>query len=139
MSYDLQLLNGDINFGPDGNPITITDREKLAQDIAKILLSRQGSDLGSVQYGSKLQDTLGQPLDFNILQTLIAKSVSEAMNFLQSLQLVQGTKQTMTYNEVIGSVDAVAVTQPSFHRINIQIAVTTVGGLRTIFGINLSQ
>jgi len=139
MSYDLQLLNGDINFGPDGNPILVVDKEKLAQDIAKILITRQGSDLGSVQYGSKLQDALGQPFDFNILQTMIAKNVSEALVFLQSLQLVQGTKQSMSFQEVIGSVDAVAVSQPSFGRINIQLSVTTVGGLRTIFAFNLSR
>lgn len=139
MSYDLQLLNGDISFGPDGNPVLVTNKDKLAQDIAKILMTRQGADLGSVQYGSKLQDALGQPFDFNILQTMIAKNVSEALTFLQSLQLVQGTKQAMTFEEVIGSVDAVAVSQPSFGRINIQLSVTTVGGLRTIFAFNLSR
>lgn len=137
MSYDLQLLNGDINFGQDGNPITVVNIEKMSQDIAKILLTKKGSDLGSVQYGSSLQETLGQPFDFNILQTSIAKSVSEALTFLQSLQLVQGTKQDMSFSEVIGSVDAVSVTAPSFGKINIQIAVTTVQGLRTIFAINL--
>jgi len=139
MSYDLQLLNGDINFGVDGNPLTVVNKEKLAQDIAKILLTRKGSDLGSVQYGSALQDALGQPFDFNILQTMIAKNVSEAMGFLQSLQLVQGTKQAMSFEEVIGSIDAVSVTQPSFGRISIQLSVTTVGGLRTIFAFNLSR
>lgn len=139
MSYDIQLLNGDINFGTDGNPIQVIDKEKLAQDVAKILLTKKGSDLGSVKYGSKLQDTLGQPFDFNILQAMIAKSVSESLVFLQSLQLVQGTKQALTYPEVIGSVDAVSVTQPSFGRIDIQIAITTVQGLRTVFSINLSR
>lgn len=139
MSFDLQLLNGDINFGGDGNPVQVVDKDKLAQDIAKILLTRMGSDLGSTQYGSVLQDTIGQPFDFNILQTMIAKSVSDSLTFLQSLQLVQGMKQTLSYSEVIGSIDAVAVTQPSFGRFDVQIAVTTVQGLRTIFSINLSR
>jgi len=139
MSFDLKLQDGDINFGADGNPIIVEDKEKLAQDIAKILLTRRGSDLGSVQYGTDLQNVLGQTFDFNILQSLIAKSVTEAMNFLQSLQLVQGTKQELTFEEVIGSIDAVSVSQTSFGRISVQLAVTTVGGLRTIFAINLSE
>lgn len=139
MSYDLQLTGGDINFGPDGNPIQVVDNAKLAQDIGKIMLTLKGSDLGSVEYGSKLQGVLGQPYDYNVLQGMVAKSVSEALLFLQSLQLVQGTKQTLTFNEVIGSIDAVSVTQPSFNRVEVQIAVTSVGGLRTIFALNLSQ
>lgn len=139
MSFDLKLQDGDIQFGPDGNPVTVEDKEKLAQEIGKILLTRKGADLGSVQYGSDLQKTLGQTFDFNILQSLVAKSVSEAMGFLQSLQLVQGTKQEMTFEEVIGSVDAISVRQVGFGRIEVQLSVTTVGGLRTIFAINLSD
>jgi hypothetical protein len=139
MSYDLALIGGDIHFALDGNPMVVIDKDKLAQDIAKILLTRKGSDLGSVQYGSVLQSNLGQPFDFNILQSLIAKSVSEALTFLQSLELVQGTKQTLSFQEVIGSVDAVSVTQPTFGQIDVQIAITTVQGLRSIFAIRLSQ
>lgn len=138
MSYDLKLTNGDISFGPDGNPVQVAGQAKLAQDIGKILLTKAGLDIGSPLYGSTLQQSLGQPFDFSILQTAIAKSVSEALNYLQSLELMQSTKQTLTYDEVIGSIDAVAVSSPSQGRINVQIAVTTVNGLRTVFSLNLT-
>ena len=138
MSYDLQLLNGDINFGVDGNPITVEDDAKLAQDISKIMLTPVGSDPGNTQYGTKLRGVLGRPMDFSTIQGVVAKTVSQALTLLQSLQTVQATIQTLTYPEMIGVVNAIAVVQTADSAIEVQVAVTSVAGLRQVYAMQLS-
>lgn len=139
MAYDLLLTDGDISFGPDGNPVTVTNNDKLKQEISKILLTPIGADPGDLQYGSQLRDVLGRPVDFNVTQTLVAKAVAESLKYLQSLQLVQSTKQTFNFPEVIGSVDAISVSQPSLSQVSVQVAITSVQGLRTIYSVGLGS
>lgn len=138
MSYDLQLVGGDISFGVDGNPVVVTDTAKLAQDISKLMLTPLGSDPGNAQYGVKLRNLLGRPMDFTTIQGMVAKTVSQGITFLQSLQAIQATIQTVTYLEMIGSVNAISVLQTSDSGIEVQIAVTSVAGLRQVYAMQLS-
>ena len=137
MSFDFKLTDGDITFGSDGNPEIVEGIDKLKQDIGKILITRKGKDPGDAQFGSKLPDLLGQKFDPSILQGLVGKSVAEAINFLQSLQFVQSTKQVLTFQEVISTVDALAVSSPTFGRLQVDLAVTTFQGTRELFSIKL--
>jgi hypothetical protein len=138
MSYDLQLLGGDIHFGVDGNPILVQDDAKLAQDISKIMITPLGSDPGNPLYGTKFRGILGRPMDFATIQGLAAKTASQALTFLQSLQTVQATVQPLTYPEMIGNVDAIAVIAPTDNAVEVQVAVTSVSGLRQVYAQQLS-
>lgn len=139
MSYDLKLTSGDISFGVDGNPALVRDTDKLAQDISKILLTPKGLDAGNNLYGTTLRGILGKPMDFSVIQGLAAKTVSQALSFLQSLQTIQSSEQTLTYEEMIGSIDAIAVVQTDDNSVEVQAAVKSVAGLRQVYAMNLSQ
>jgi len=138
MSYDLQLLNGDISFGADGNPAIVEDTAKLAQDVSKIILTPLGSDPGNVQYGTKLRNVLGKPMDFSTVQGIVANTISQALSFLQSMQAVQATVQTMSYPEMIDHVDAIAVVPVAGGGVEAQVAIVSVAGERLVFAQTLS-
>lgn len=138
MSFDLALVNGDFQFGPDGNPVQITGNDKLAQDIGKALLTKQGADPGDINFGSDLNSYIGRGLDLTLLQGLVGKSVSNAMTYLQSLQVAQSVKQSMTYDEILGIVDAIAVNEPKSGLIQVQMVVRSVNGLRQTLAIDLA-
>lgn len=138
MSFDLALVNGDFEFGPDGNPIQVTGKDKLAQDIGKSLLTKIGFDPGDINFGSDLNTYIGQLFDPTLLQGMVAKSVSNSMTYLQSLQLAQSVKQAMTYDEILGIVDAIAVNQPAPGKVQVQMMVRSVNGLRQTLAIDLA-
>jgi phage baseplate assembly protein W len=138
MSYDLQLLNGDISFGSDGNPMIVQNTAKLAQDVSKIMLTPLGSDPGNVQYGTKLRGLMGKPMDFSTVQGIVANTCSQALSLLQSLQATQTTIQTMTYSELIDHVDAIAVIPTSNTGIEVQIAIVSQAGERLVFAQQLA-
>ena len=139
MSFDIKLVDGDIEFGPDGDFVRVEGREKLEQDLGKILLTRIGQDPGDSRYGTELQDLLGRRLDQQILEGVVGKSVRLAVNFLQSLQFVQSTEQEVSFDEIIGDIEALEVRQPSFQKIQITLSVLTVSGLRVIFIRNIGR
>ena len=139
MSFDLKLNDGDLEFGPDGDFVLLTGREKLAQDLGKILLTRIGQDPGDSRYGTELRDLLGRRLDQQLLEGIAGKSVRLAVNFLQSLQFVQSTEQEVSFDEIIGDIEALEVKQPSFQKIQITLSVLTVSGLRIIFTRNIGR
>jgi phage baseplate assembly protein W len=133
MSYDLKLVNKDIEYAPGGDFSLVRGKDKLKQDIEKILMTRIGTDPGSSQYGSELVSMLGNRFEQDILQGLAGKTVRIAVNYLQSLQFVQSASQEVTYDEVVGDIEALAVTQPSFNSIKIELSIITVSGLRIRF------
>jgi hypothetical protein len=137
MSWDIALVGGDFSFGPDGNPVTVKDQAKLAQDISITMLKPQGSDPGNAVIGTKLRGLIGRGFDFGVIQGLAAKTTSQALSFLMQLQSAQATQQVMTYLETLGSVDAIAVVQTSGSGIEVQIAVTSVAGQRMVFAMTL--
>ena len=44
MSFDLQIKNGDLQIGSNGDVAQVFDTEKLVQDILKILLTQSGAN-----------------------------------------------------------------------------------------------
>ena len=138
MSFDLALVGGDISFGVDGNPVTVVDSAKLAQDVSKISMTPIGTDPGNANYGTKFRGILGKAMDFSTVQGLAARTEANALSLLQSIQAQQSAVQTLTYLETIGNVDAIAVVQTAGSGIQVQVAITSVAGLRQVFVADLS-
>lgn len=139
MSFDIKLTDGDIEYGPDGDFVLVRDREKLQQDLEKVLLTKLGQDPGSSLYGTNLTDLLGRRFDQETLQGLAGKSVREAVNLLQSLQFVQSTEQEVTFEEIIGAIEALEVRRSSLNKLQLTLSVLTVSGLRVIFTRNIGR
>ncbi len=81
MSQTLRVSNGDWDIDSRGNPVFITGREKVAQDVANVLLqalnedSTWGSELGKIEQGSII-DTV------NAHKSMVQTLVTEAMERL---------------------------------------------------------
>jgi len=139
MSFDIKLTSGDIEYGSDGDLLQVAGRDKLEQDLAKIMLTRLGSDPGSSAYGTEIRNVIGRRLTQDTLQGLVGKSVRQAVDLLQSLQFVQSTTQEVTFDEFIGAVEALAVRQASLNRVTVELSIITVAGLRVIFSRDIGR
>ena len=110
MSFDLALINGDLNVSADGTIQIITDTPKLRQDIIKIVTTPLGSNPYQLWYGCSIGDdvignVLGDDRRLQIIQAGIAKSLER----LQSLQKVQAVTQNVSLAEIISSIGGVNV------------------------------
>lgn len=73
----------DIEF-KDGEVVTVEGRQRMFQDIAKILLTRIGADAIFPTYGSEIPNLIGQR---NIdVDSQISDSVVEALAFLTQVE-----------------------------------------------------
>lgn len=126
MSFDLKLQGGDLVIGSNGDLITISDNNKLRQDIVKILLTEVGENKYHPTYGSSVGSLrIGMIQDQNLLESDLRSSVEIALNKLISYQKEQGKKQYLTPGERLLSVENISVSKddldPRLWSINISV------------------
>lgn len=102
---DLKLLaapNPEVAISPDANdilfldgePVTLEGKERKFQDIAKILLTRFGSDSVFPTYGSQIPNVIGnRAID---VENPVTDGVVEAMAFLKRVEKSQRADETIT-------------------------------------------
>jgi len=141
MSFDLQIISGDLVL-KNGDLQTITDTNKLAQDILKICLTTAGSNQINPWYGSFLSRTLiGNPSPTGMIVQIAKSQLNTALTNLQQLQNLQVQSfQRVSADEQISAILNISVNQnnidPTLY--NVEITVLTKG-LKTIpinFAIN---
>lgn len=102
MSFDLKIQNGDLVLNPDGTLETVTNNDKLRQDIIKILLTKLGENKYHPAYGSEIGAlSIGMVADQELLEVDLQASVRDAVNKLIALQKGQSRKQFLTPGERI--------------------------------------
>jgi phage baseplate assembly protein W len=126
MSFDLKLINNDLNLNPNGTLQTVYDNEKLVQDILKIILTSAGSNKIFRWYGSALGTRIiGNVLDSTQLETEISRSVQTALSNLIALQKTQGRTQYVSAGESIAAIRGVSVLRndedPRLYEIGISV------------------
>ncbi len=110
MSFDLKIVNNDLQINPDGTLQTVRDNEKLIQDILKIILTGAGSNKIFRWYGSTLGTRIiGNILDSTQLETEVSRSIQQALNNLVSLQKTQSRTQYVSAGEAIAAIRGVTV------------------------------
>lgn len=94
---DIRFLNGE--------PIMVEGKEKKFQDIAKILLTRLGSDAVFQTYGSTIPNVVGnRAID---VEPLVSDGVVQAMAFLVEVE------QSQRADENIASIRSLKVVKDS--------------------------
>ena len=112
MSFDIQLSDGDIIFDTAGNLTCVTDTNKLAQDIMKILYTTVGADPFNSFYGSWLTDeSIGSTILPGTLTMQAETSISDSLLMLQQNQAEQKLYQVVTTAEILASIADLSVIQ----------------------------
>jgi hypothetical protein len=131
MSFDLRLVNGSFQLGPNGDFQLARNQEKLSQDVIKIIATAVGTNLAHKWYGSIIPDKIvGSGLRQDLLKAEIVKSITSSIENLKSLQEQQARAgQVLTPNEAILSLEAVQVLPSSDPRaVIIVITIKTRSG-----------
>ena len=97
MSFDLQVLNGDLVI-KNSDLATVTGKDKLIQDLLKIALTDAGGNVLNPWYGTLIGKSLvGSVLNSDILlsvaQTQLQNAV-ETLKKLQNMQVAEGQSVT---------------------------------------------
>jgi hypothetical protein len=110
MSYDLKLTDNDLDINPDGGLQTVSDNNKLLQDILKAVLTTKGSNRFFRWYGSSISSRIiGQNLDFSQIEVEIQSSIQETLSNIVALQNAQSKEQYVSAGETIASIRGVSV------------------------------
>jgi phage baseplate assembly protein W len=130
MSYDLQLVNGDLVIG-QGELQTVTDSQKLIQDILKILLTEVGADPLQPSYGSYLsRSVIGNALQNGSIVQIAKSQINTCLVNLQQLQQLQvKSMQKVSADEQLAAITGISVTRSSFdpRLFNIKVSGLTKG------------
>lgn len=111
MSFDLFLKNGDLEIGTGGDFTSVTESQKLIQDVLKALHTPVGNDPFNAQYGVTLTArTIGNVGNLAVLTTQMRSDIERIIGMLhnnQQRQFEQG--QTLFNSEVIVGLDNLVV------------------------------
>lgn len=108
MSFDLAIINGDLNMLQNGELRTVSNSEKLRQDVLKIILTPLGTNKFHPWYGCVVSDAvIGTNLPDNIIDLDIKTSISDSLERLRVLQSQQIFSQNVTLAELINVVGAI--------------------------------
>ncbi len=141
MSYDLRIINGDIVI-QNGDLRTCVDSEKLIQDILKVCLTKAGANPIAPWYGSYVSRSLvGNLLASNITMQVAQNQLQSAIENLMALQQAQiKSSQTVTPDELIGSISNIAVNQnksdPRIFAVQVSIVSKGFKPITTAFTIS---
>jgi phage baseplate assembly protein W len=141
MSFDLQILNGDLVI-TQGQLATVVDSAKLIQDILKICLTDVGSNPIHPSYGSFLsRSVIGNPAKTSMIVQIASAQINTCLANLQTLQQLQlKSFQKVSADEQLAAILKISVLRSAFdpRLYNIRIKVMTKGltPITTEFSIN---
>lgn len=110
MSFDLKIIGGDLVIN-NGDLQTVTDSEKLIQDILKICLTNVGSNPLQPGYGSFLSRTvIGNPMYTSTIVQIAKAQLNTCLTNLQTLQQGQiKQRQRVTADEQLAAITDISV------------------------------
>lgn len=130
MSFDLKIKNGDLVIN-NGQLQTVTDSEKLTQDILKICLTTAGSNPLNPWYGSFLSRTIiGNPNHNSVLVQISKSQLTTALQNLKDLQDLQiKSFQRVSADEQISAILDISILRSNIdpRLFNVQIQALTKG------------
>lgn len=111
MSFDLQINNGDLVIGNNGDLAIIQGTTKLEQALLKIVLTPLGGNPIQQWYGSMINKTLiGSILQGDIVLTMATSQLRSAIETLQQIQNMQvASGQSVTPDEQIAAISNIDI------------------------------
>lgn len=143
MSFDLKVMNGDLQISSTGDLQTVENTEKLIQDILKIVTTPVGGNPFFPWYGSPISTSLiGSSLDFQFVSSLASDQIRSALQTLQKYQSAQASSgQKITAAEMLAAVQQVKVernqTDPRYFRVVIKALTKALTPATTSFDVGL--
>lgn len=142
MSFDLQLINGDLQIGANADVGIVRDTDKLVQDIKKIVRTPLGANKFFPAYGSPIGKTMiGNPLPATMLNNIGSSQLLSALETLKKLQKLQTqSKQVVTPAELLAVVQDARIeknSDPRFIRITIKALTRAFTPATTSFNLPL--
>lgn len=142
MSFDLQILNGDLVIASNGDLGTVQGNAKLTQDLLKIALTEAGANPLQPWYGSLIsQSLIGSYLSSDIVISVAQSQLQNAIQNLQNLQnlQVQSGQQTSP-DEQIAFISDISIarnpTDPRFYQVIITVLTRSFGSVSATFTAN---
>jgi hypothetical protein len=130
MSFDLKIVNGDLVIN-QGSLQTVTDSEKLIQDILKICLTDVGGNPLHPSYGSFLaRSVVGSAQQTNVIVSIASSQINTCLTNLQHLQQLQlKSFQKVSADEQIAAITGISVLRSAFdpRLFNVKISCLTKG------------
>lgn len=126
MSFDLEILNSDLNIKSDGTVRIVSDTPKLRQDILKIIVTSLGSNKFHPWYGCAISDSLiGSAYPDNLIFSEIRTSIYQSLDRLKTLQSAQASGQVVSLAEMIAEIDTIEVERnlSDPRQINVRVVV----------------
>lgn len=126
MSFDLKLVSGDIAF-KNGDVDTVSDSDKLVQDVLKLVSTQLGSNPFFPAYGSSIGKVLiGTAYEPEFIEDIATQQLKSSIERLQQLQLDQiKQNQIVTAEEQIAVIEDVrvsrAVNDPRNYLVNLTV------------------
>lgn len=110
MSFDLKLENGDLVL-TGGRVQIVTNKDKLIQDILKMMFTGVGENKNHPWYGTPLlTKVIGTAHNLDLLDTEVRRAVQYGLNNLKTLQqLQQRDNQFLTPQEVLSNIKDIDV------------------------------
>ena len=141
MSFDLKIQNGDLVIN-QGALQTVTDSDKLVQDILKICLTDVGSNPLHPSYGSFLsRSVVGSALQTDIIVQVATSQLNTCLTNLQQLQQLQVKSfQKVSADEQLAAILGISVVRSAFdpRLFNVKIKCMTKGFQPITTNFNIS-
>lgn len=143
MSFDLQIKNGDLQIGTDGDLQKVENTEKLVQDILKIALTPVGGNPFFPGYGSNISKNLiGNAFNSGFTSSIAEDQLRASLDNLINLQRIQANSgQRITAYEMLAAIQDVKVernqTDPRFFKVIIKALTKAFTPANTSFTVTL--
>lgn len=141
MSFDLKILDGDLQIAADGDLRKVQDSEKLVQDSLKVVLTPVGTNRFFPGYGSQFSKTVvGNVLPLDFMSTLAGDQIKSSLELIQKLQRLQESSgQKVTAAELLAGVKQVKVERnqidPRYYHVAIELLTKALTIVNTEFDI----
>jgi hypothetical protein len=139
MSFDFKVEQGDIVI-ENGDIKKAEDKDKLIQDILKLITTASGSNQFHPWYGSPISRSLvGSSLDIDFLTTIASSQLRNSLETLKQLQEAQSQTQLTSAEELLAAVKDVIITRnqtdPRFFQVIIKVLTRSFTPVTTGFNM----
>lgn len=141
MSFDLKLVNGNLQIGSDGDLSKVTNTDKLKQDILKFLITPLGANKMHLWYGSPFGKTIiGTPFDLDFAKARGSQQIISGIEMIKTLQTSQTEYQGVTASEAIAQVLGVSISTDNNDRrlIKVFVSVLNKAAVKSSVGFNVA-
>lgn len=125
----------DIKFSPRGDVLTVSEIEKLLQELVKITLTSKGGNFFHDEYGSHVSDSIGMVQSKNFREARLKQSIIDAVLRLRYLQR-DGIEKGYRFSlkELIDKISKIEIYEIENNptQLGFKVTVQTVEGMTAI-------